>query len=132
MAGADNFYNAKRFGFIPSYPDDLNAQGPNPEPWEFVWVGVDLIECGMPCVAAVTGPEARHPGGVTPADFGLDQTPGASIGDGHPLSGEQIERRELVGDGVQRLKGPEPRLSGHRLRPPPTPRCPETRTTLCQ
>ena len=70
---ADNFYNAKRFGFIPSYPDDVTAQGPNPEPWEFVWVGVALIECGMPCVDAVAGPKARHPGGVTPADFGLDR-----------------------------------------------------------
>ncbi|HEX5696076.1 MAG TPA: M15 family metallopeptidase [Acidimicrobiia bacterium] len=45
---ADNFHNAKRFGFIPSYPDDVAEQGPNPEPWEFVWVGVDLIECGIP------------------------------------------------------------------------------------
>jgi len=45
---ADNFYNAKRFGFIPSYPDDVTDQGPNPEPWEFVWVGVDLIQCGIP------------------------------------------------------------------------------------
>jgi hypothetical protein len=45
---ADNFYNAKRFGFIPSYPDDVAEQGPNPEPWEFVWVGVDLIRCGLP------------------------------------------------------------------------------------
>jgi hypothetical protein len=45
---ADNFYNAKRFGFIPSYPDDVSAQGPSPEPWEFVWVGTDLIECGLP------------------------------------------------------------------------------------
>jgi hypothetical protein len=70
---AENFYNAKRFGFIPSYPDDVVAQGPSPEPWEFVWVGVDLIECGMPCVDAMTGPRARHPGGVTPADFGLDR-----------------------------------------------------------
>ncbi|MGH8913844.1 MAG: M15 family metallopeptidase [Acidimicrobiia bacterium] len=45
---ADNFHNAKRFGFIPSYPDDVSDQGPNPEPWEFVWVGVDLIRCGLP------------------------------------------------------------------------------------
>ena len=45
---ADNFHNAKRFGFIPSYPDDVADQGPNPEPWEFVWVGVHLIECGIP------------------------------------------------------------------------------------
>jgi hypothetical protein len=71
---ADNFYHAKQFGFIPSYPDDVTAQGPNPEPWEFVWVGVDLIECGFPCIEAVTGPTARHPGGVTPADFGLDRS----------------------------------------------------------
>lgn len=44
----DNFYNAKRFGFVPSYPDDVAEQGPNPEPWEFVWVGIDLIRCGIP------------------------------------------------------------------------------------
>lgn len=53
---ADNFYNAKRFGFIPSYPDDVSAQGPNPEPWEFVWVGVDLIRCGTPVKPSRIGP----------------------------------------------------------------------------
>ena len=52
----DNFYNAKRFGFIPSYPDDVSAQGPNPEPWEFVWVGIDLIRCGTPVEASSIGP----------------------------------------------------------------------------
>ena len=36
---ADNFLAAKRFGFIPSYPPGARAQGPDPEPWEFVWVG---------------------------------------------------------------------------------------------
>jgi D-alanyl-D-alanine carboxypeptidase len=36
---ADNFLAAKRFGFIPSYPPGAGAQGPDPEPWEFVWVG---------------------------------------------------------------------------------------------
>jgi D-alanyl-D-alanine carboxypeptidase len=70
---ADNFLNAKRFGFIPSYPDDVTAQGPNPEPWEFVWVGVDLIQCGMACVDAASGPMARHPGGGSPLEFGLDR-----------------------------------------------------------
>ena len=39
---ADNYANAKRFGFIPSYPDGLEQQGPNPEPWEFVWVGTNI------------------------------------------------------------------------------------------
>ncbi len=39
----NNFENAKRFGFIPSYPNGLVDQGPNPEPWEYVWVGADRI-----------------------------------------------------------------------------------------
>ena len=52
----DNFHNAKRFGFVPSYPDDVSAQGPNPEPWEFVWVGVEMIRCGTPVDASVIGP----------------------------------------------------------------------------
>jgi hypothetical protein len=69
----DNFLNAKRFGFIPSYPDDVTAQGPNPEPWEFVWVGVELIRCGMACVEAASGPLARHPGGKSPLEFAFDR-----------------------------------------------------------
>ncbi len=36
---ANNFESAKMFGFMPSYPTDTAAQGPNPESWEFVWVG---------------------------------------------------------------------------------------------
>jgi D-alanyl-D-alanine carboxypeptidase len=36
---AHNYLNAKRFGFIPSYPDGAEVQGPEPEPWEYVWVG---------------------------------------------------------------------------------------------
>ena len=38
-----NYLNAKRFGFIPSYPAGADNQGPNPEPWEYVWVGEDLL-----------------------------------------------------------------------------------------
>ncbi len=38
----NNFYNAKKFGFIPSYPNNSNQQGPEPEPWEFVWVGTNI------------------------------------------------------------------------------------------
>jgi LAS superfamily LD-carboxypeptidase LdcB len=40
---ANNFLNAKRFGFIPSYPVGASGQGPDPEPWEYVWVGEDLL-----------------------------------------------------------------------------------------
>jgi len=34
-----NYLNAKRFGFIPSYPSGSSNQGPDPEAWEYVWVG---------------------------------------------------------------------------------------------
>ena len=40
---ADNYANAKEFGFIPSYPDDADNQGPDPEAWEYVYVGRDLL-----------------------------------------------------------------------------------------
>ena len=43
---ADNFANAKRFGWVPSYPDGAFDQGPEPEPWELVWVGAVNIVCG--------------------------------------------------------------------------------------
>jgi len=39
----DNFKNAKEFGWIPSYPDGVNSVGPEPEPWEYVWVGRDAL-----------------------------------------------------------------------------------------
>lgn len=35
----DNYATARNAGFMPSYPDDVDYQGPNPEPWEFAWVG---------------------------------------------------------------------------------------------
>jgi LAS superfamily LD-carboxypeptidase LdcB len=73
---ADNFAVPKTHGLIPSYPDDVADQGPNPEPWEFVWVGEGLIRCGLPQDVAVhvSGPAAavvadieRCPGGPGPA-----------------------------------------------------------------
>jgi hypothetical protein len=39
----DNYQVAKQFGFIPSYPDDAELQGPAPEAWEYVWVGRNLL-----------------------------------------------------------------------------------------
>ena len=40
---ADNYYNAKRFGFLPSYPklEEIAQYGPNPEAWEYFYVGTD-------------------------------------------------------------------------------------------
>lgn len=38
----DNYKNARLYGFIPSYPDDTENQGPEPEAWEYIWVGTDI------------------------------------------------------------------------------------------
>ena len=40
---ADNFLHAKKHGFIPGYPAGVENQGPDPEPWEFVYVGTDKL-----------------------------------------------------------------------------------------
>lgn len=42
---ANNYANAKSFGWIPSYPLDAVLQGPEPEAWEFTYVGADNIWC---------------------------------------------------------------------------------------
>ena len=42
----NDFERAKAFGFIPSYPEGIVNAGPNPEPWELVWVGAMNIVCG--------------------------------------------------------------------------------------
>ena len=40
---ADNFAEAKRHGFVPSYPAGAGLQGPLPEAWEFIYVGVATL-----------------------------------------------------------------------------------------
>lgn len=40
---ADNYKIAKESGFIPSYPDGADLQGPDPEAWEYVYVGTELL-----------------------------------------------------------------------------------------
>lgn len=39
----NNYKNAKKFGWIPSYPNNATNQGPEPEPWEYTWVGQDTL-----------------------------------------------------------------------------------------
>lgn len=39
----NNYENAKKFGWIPSYPEGTGQQGPEPEAWEYVWVGIDAV-----------------------------------------------------------------------------------------
>lgn len=40
----NNFERIKSFGFIPSYPEGLSAQGPEPEAWEYIWVGKNAFK----------------------------------------------------------------------------------------
>jgi LAS superfamily LD-carboxypeptidase LdcB len=40
---ANNYEHAKQYGWIPSYPSGASEQGPEPEPWEYVWVGRDRL-----------------------------------------------------------------------------------------
>lgn len=37
----DAYANAREYGFLPSYPEGVDSIGPDPELWEFVWVGRD-------------------------------------------------------------------------------------------
>jgi hypothetical protein len=39
----NNYEKAKRYGWIPSYPPGTPNQGPEPEAWEYVWVGIDTL-----------------------------------------------------------------------------------------
>ena len=71
-----NFAIPKRHGLIPSYPDDIPTQGPNPEPWEFVWVGTGLIQCGLPQpLGSVPGPAAAVLSDIGHCPGGMDLAP---------------------------------------------------------
>jgi LAS superfamily LD-carboxypeptidase LdcB len=39
----NNYENAKKYGWIPSYPEGAPNQGPDPESWEYCWVGYEAI-----------------------------------------------------------------------------------------
>lgn len=64
---ANNWANSKAHGWLPSYPDGAGPVGPDPEPWEFVWVGTTSIIC------ADFTPTADRPfcDDERPADSGL-------------------------------------------------------------
>ncbi len=40
---ANNYDKAKRAGWVPSYPEGASSQGPEPESWEYVWVGLNQV-----------------------------------------------------------------------------------------
>jgi len=75
---ADNFAAAKRHGFLPSYPAGAGLQGPDPEPWELVWVGVDTIRCAASYVTLATpAPEGHCP--VGSLDVVVDDGAGTAV-----------------------------------------------------
>lgn len=39
----NNYENAKTYGWIPGYPKGASLQGPEPEAWEYVWVGKEAL-----------------------------------------------------------------------------------------
>ncbi len=39
----NNYAHATQFGWLPSYPTGATGVGPVPEPWEYVYVGVDAL-----------------------------------------------------------------------------------------
>lgn len=39
----NNYEKAKEAGWLPSYPEGAFKQGPEPESWEYVWVGRDAV-----------------------------------------------------------------------------------------
>ncbi len=62
---ADNYAAAKAHGFIPNYPPNAGAQGPNPEPWEFSYIGVEKIRCAIE-VIDLADPRAASICGIPP------------------------------------------------------------------
>lgn len=40
---ANNYEKVKKHGWIPSYPEGSGKQGPDPESWEYVWVGTQSL-----------------------------------------------------------------------------------------
>ncbi len=57
----NDFANARAHGWIPSYPEDGENMGPNPEPWEFVWVGTGELACAGPLPVPGAGARADAP-----------------------------------------------------------------------
>jgi hypothetical protein len=60
---ANNYANAKAFGFVPSYPVGATAIGPEPEPWEYTYVGVRNLRCAANVMALADRSPGRCPVG---------------------------------------------------------------------
>lgn len=50
----DNFFNLKRWGFVPSYPDGGKDMGPFPEKWELLYVGKKKLQNQIPASPLIT------------------------------------------------------------------------------
>lgn len=58
---ADNYEVLKGLGFVPSYPPGGPPQGPNPESWEYSFVGIAVIRCGHQMMLGPLAPSRGDP-----------------------------------------------------------------------
>ncbi|MDJ0664437.1 MAG: M15 family metallopeptidase [Acidimicrobiia bacterium] len=115
---ANNYANAKKHGWIPSYPPDAGLQGPLPEAWEFTYVGLDNIWCygfeatqGNPFCdddrsVFETEVEWMAGQGIT---SGCDMPTGERFCPNDPLTRGQLAAflRRALGDSVPRTSEPQ-------------------------
>jgi hypothetical protein len=93
---ADNYRNARRFGFLPSYPPDGGLQGPNPEPWEYVFVGPEHSRAQSP-IGVLEAATAAAYGEVAVRGWAIDPS-AVTVGiDVHVYVGGRVDEPGTIG-----------------------------------
>ena len=117
---ADNYANARRHGWVPSYPVFGSHMGPDPEAWEFVWVGPANLQCVVADARTADAADATvgfcdGPGSAAAADIEWLDRAGVTSGcrPGRYCTDSPVTRGELA-SMVWRLLG---RPEADRLAP---------------
>jgi hypothetical protein len=106
---ADHYAVAKSYGFVPSYPPDGGKQGPNPEPWEWNWVGIDnLLQCGSGAETSTEGTFCDDDGSVFEGSIEWLVSEGITVGCNPPTNdrfcpNDQVTRGQLAAFLVRAL-----------------------------
>jgi hypothetical protein len=101
---AGNFANARRHGFVPSYPAGATAMGAFAEPWEYVYAGVDALGPSTPI--GYVDLVAPDDGTVTVAGWTFDRSAPSEAIDVHVYVGGPAGSPEATGfpTGPARLR----------------------------